>query len=298
MSAAIGSLAKLGIDTANPVTKRFDFQSDTLAMNEEVINANGVRGTTSHSVERIRAGLRRIAGAIVFKPTSQELANLLPWITGGTVTGTTTKTYPLADALAEYYVTSDRVMKVYTYAGCKPDVTIIRGRRGEAIEMELQLVGRTETVANAGTFPAITIDTTTYPFVFADLSVSVGGTAGILAREVTITVNRFIDKDRFFAGSNDLTSAETVNREIMVEMVVSYGDHATIYGTGLATSGLAVVCTFTNGSAVWTMTFAAVIFPRETPPVEGRTEEFLTIRGQAFQVGSTLEMVTTLAVGP
>jgi hypothetical protein len=298
MAAARGTLVKVGIDTSDPVTKMYDVQSESLAMNEEVINANGLRGTAAHSSERVRAGLQRIAGNLLFKPSSVELASLLAWFTGGTPSGTPTVTYPLGENMTENFVTIDRQLKVFTYAGCKPDVTVIRGRKGEAIEIEMDLVGRTETVANAGTFPAITIDTTTYPFVFSDAAVTINGTASSKASEFTITYERQIDRERFFAGSNAMPTVENYDRRVMLEFMVPYGDHSAFYAAGFDVDGVAIVITLTNGSAVWTMTFASVIFPRISPVTPGREEIMMSIRGQAFKVGTTLEVVNTLNPGP
>ena len=70
MAAGVGMLSQLGVSTASPVDARFDFHDENLVMNEEVINANGLRGTRSHNITRCRMGLQRIAGNIRFNGTS------------------------------------------------------------------------------------------------------------------------------------------------------------------------------------------------------------------------------------
>jgi hypothetical protein len=60
VAAAIGTLSKLGIDTANPVTQRFDFQSESLVCAEEFVDGTGLYGTLSrhHPAPRAAAVIR------------------------------------------------------------------------------------------------------------------------------------------------------------------------------------------------------------------------------------------------
>lgn len=291
---AYGFQTAIGIDTANPVTKRFDFQSENLILSEDFKDTNGLRGTRSRAGERIVAGIRHVAGQITLQPNSLELANLLQWIMGGTPTGTPAVTYPLADALQTRFVTVDRVAKVFTYNGCVVDKCHIKGSQGEPLVITLDVCGLDETIAAAGSFPVIALDTTTQPFMFFELAITIGGVT-YQAKDVDITIDNAIDKDRFF-NSLTATALIAMDRHITVSFSLPYGDATTVYGLGAA--GTAVVATFTNGGAVLTLTMGRVAFPRHSPSVAGRQEVMLPFSGTAYKNGSTLELVTLLNPGP
>lgn len=295
MAAAIGTLGKGGIGSASPVTSRFDYRNESLKMREELIDANGVRGTRSRSTERTRPGLRRVAGSISLQPNSLEMAYFLEWVMGGTPSGSPAVTYPLADTLPSRFVTFDRVAKVFTYAGCKVDVATFRASQGEPLNLDLQIVGTTETVGNAGTFPALSLDTTTQPFIFSDLALTIGASSSITAKDFELSINNMIDKDRFFT-SLDLVSAEALDRAISLKCTLPYGDYTALYNAG--GTGVAASATFTNGGSVLTMTMPAVRYMRESPETPGRVEIMLPITGTVLKSGSTAELSITLNPTP
>lgn len=293
MAGVSGFSAFMGIDTVNPITVAFDFQSEQLVCEEEFLDTNGVRGTRSRAVERNRQGNRRIHGPIELQPTTVELSNLLAWCLGGTPSGSPTVTYPLGDTLSTRYVTVDRVAKVFTYNGVAVDNLTITGSQGQPMKFHLDCVGQDETVANAGTFPAgLVLDITTQPFIFTDLVLSVAGTS-YNAKEVSIGISNVIDKERFF-NSQTLVSAIAHDRHITVSTSLPYGDAVAVYGASTIAGGVAVVATFTNGTSVLTLTFVKVAFPRHSPHVPGRVEIMLPLTGKALKSGTTLELVTTL----
>lgn len=287
MTAAIGTLGKLGIGASSPVTSWLDFQSETLKSKQEIFNGNGVRGTRSHTVERTRASIERVGGGISLIPNAAELAAVMEWIMGGTPVGTT---YPLADTLPSREVCVDRVTKVFTYTGCKVDKATFKGSQGQALSLDLDVVGLTETIGNAGTFPALSLDVLTGPFMFSDCVITAGGTT-LTPKDITIEINNMIDRDRFFNGLT-MASVETVDREITFTCTLPYGDQSTLYNAGSA--GVQVVCTFTNGTVSVAFTMVKVVYPKDAPNIEGRKEVMLPITGRAYKSGSTLELVTVL----
>src|SRR5262245_44784836 len=111
MAAASGFATQLAIDDTNPANAgRFDFMSESLALDEEMLDTSGLRGTRSHMVERVRQGVRRCRGSIRMQPNAGEWALLFPWILGADASGTT---YALADTVPARYVQVDRVTKVF-----------------------------------------------------------------------------------------------------------------------------------------------------------------------------------------
>jgi hypothetical protein len=288
-----GYQAQLGIDTANPVTVRYDFQTENLALDEHFVDTNGLRGTRARSIERIRAGNRYVHGQLHMQPTAVELAGLLPWILYGAPSGSGTVTYPLADAMpTARYIAVDLGESVNTYNGCQVDRCTIRGSQGQPMDFMIDVVGIDETVGANGTFPALSLDTTTGPFMFTDLVLSVNSTTYI-AKDFELIIDNAIDKERFY-NSQTLTAAIAMDRHITLQTHLPAGIAEAVYGVG--PGGMPVVATFTGGgTSVLTLTFVKVAFPRKSPTyVAGRNEELLPMMGTAYKSGATLELVTTL----
>lgn len=297
MTAALGYAGQIGMGTATPVTNRFEIVSENLVCAEEIINGNGLIGSRSHTVDRTRPGLRRIGGPIRMQPNAIEWSYWLQYMMGGTpsapVSGVVT--YPLADSLTAVYVAIDRISKVFTYNGCKIDKAHVRGRQGEPLELELEVVGIDETIGSGGTFPVLTLDHADGPFIFSDL-VLVINSLTVTVQEFELTIDNKINKDRFF-NALVLQTVETQDREITLRATLPYGDWNALYGAG--SGGVAASATATNGAAALVFTLPALVFPKKSPMLPGRVESMLTIEGRAYKVQpSSLELVATLNTGP
>lgn len=293
MTAQFGYQAQMGIDTANPVTVRFDFQTENLVLDETFLDTNGLRGTRARSIERERQGNRAVHGQIRLQPTAVEMALLLPWMFYGTPSGSPTVTYPLADAVpAARYIAIDRGPKVVTYNGCQITRATLRGSQGEPMDLLLDVIGIDETPGNSGTFPALSLDISTGPFIFTDLILTLNSIA-VQCRDIEIVWDNMIDAGRFF-NSQTLTAAIAMDRHITVQTHLPYGDWSAMYGTGAA--GVTGSAVFTGGgTSVLNIAFTKIAFPRKSPSyVAGRQEEMLPLIGQCMKSGSTLETVTTL----
>lgn len=292
MSAALSYAGQLGISASNPVDKRFDYRTENLVTQEAADDFNGLRGVRSPDVTRVRLGLKHIGGTINLQPNAFEIDLLLPWILGAAVTGSGPYTYALADTLSSRYVTIDRIAKVFTYAGCKVDVATFRCVQGGPLEVEIQAVGQTETVGNAASFPSLTIDTASGPWIFSDLVCVLGGST-ITMKSFELSINNMIDKERFF-NSTTLTSVEALDRVVTFRTLVPYGDWATLYGAS-GSGGFDAVATFTNGMFILTMTIGKVVVPRMSPASPFRQEIMLPLEGKCYKDGSDREVVVTLA---
>jgi hypothetical protein len=292
MAGYWGYVSQLGIGTTSTVDQRLDYLSESLACQEEFPDTGGLRGTRSHAVERVRAGIRRVAGTITLQPTAVELSYLLPWILGANASGTT---YALADALQSRYVSVDRGAKVFLYDAVWVDSATFRATQGSPLSVTLNLVGSDETVNNAGTFPSLTLDTTTNAFMFHDCVLSIGGSA-YSARDFELTINNHVDRERIFNAQVLSTATKAMDRNIMMRTSLPYGDATAAYATG--SSGVAVTATFTNGAVSCLFSLVKVCFPRRSPTVPGRQEIMLPLEGVAYMSSSTRELVTTLDSTP
>ena len=298
MTAAIGTLAKAGIGATSSVDKPLQFESESFSRKDEAYNGNALRGTFSSSIELVRDGIQRIDGVISLIPTAVELSTVLAWILAGTPTGSGTVTYPLADtALPTKYLSIDRVAQVFNYTGVAVDKATFSAARGTNLKLDLDLVGQTETAASAGTFPVLTLDVTTLPFVLTDAALTIGGTS-VQAFDVKLEINNHIDRDRYLF-SKTLSAINRLDREINFSCNLPYGDYVAIYTAMTAgPTAVPVVLTFTVGGSVLTFTMPAVSVPKRTPNVPGRSEIILPWGGRALKSGSTFELTTTLNNGP
>ncbi len=292
MAGTWGWQGQLGIDTAATATLRYDYHREDVVCDENFIDMNGLRGTMSHAVERVRAGNRRVHGPIRMQPTALELSNLLPWILHGAPSGSGTVTFPLADAMpTARYVTVDRGFKVPAYNGCQVDRCSITGREGEPLEWTLDIVGIDETLGTAASFPSLSIDISTQPFIFTDLVLSVNS-ATTKVKDFQLTIDWNIDKNRFF-NQQTLTDVRATDLKIGLTLHPPYGDAGALYNTGAA--GVPAVATFTGaGTQVLVFTFVKVCFPRKSPFTEGKQEIMLPLEGIAYKSSTTDPLVTTL----
>ena len=294
MTAALGQLSRLGIGPASPVTQRLDFLKAAIGIHdEELLDGNGMRGTLSHDISRVRIGRRRVHGRIEITPNGVELSEILQWVLGGTTSGSGTVAYPLADSLITKYVAVDfNAGNLHTYSGVAVEKAVIRAEQGGLMFVELDLIGQDETIS--GSFPSLAIDAANAPFVFMDAVVTVSGTT-VTPRSFSWTIDNKIDKERFF-NSQTLTALNKQDREISFECLVPYGDFSALYGAGAA--GVSASAVLTNGGAVLNLSTPALAYPRITQEIEGRSEIMMRIAGKCYKSGANLELTATLNPGP
>ena len=291
MAAAQGFASRLGIHTADPVTVEYEFIRESLVLTEEFVESEGIRGTRSHPKEAVRQGVRRVGGSIEMRPNPVQLAVLLPHILGLAASGTT---FALGDTFSDLYITIDRVLKVFTYSGCKIDKCRFKGGPGQPLNMTLDILGIDESVGNAGTFPSLSIDLTTSFFMFSDLAMTIAGDT-VLCKDFDLLIDNNLDPERIF-NALVRTSIPAQDRMVTFTTSVPYGDYSAKYGTGVA--GVAVVGTFTNGATSLVFTMPAVQFPRVSPQVDGKSEIMLSLTGMARKSSSTAELTLTLDSTP
>ncbi len=206
-------------------------------------------------------------------------------------------TYPLADTVPSRYMVTDRVTKVFIYDHVLVDTATLTASEGKPLDLALGLVGKGEDFGNAGTFPALTIDAADGPFIFSDCVLTVGGTP-YNAKSIKLELLNHIDRTRFFNSTTLSSTTNAMDREVKVSLSLPYGDAVALFGSGDAGAGVAVVATFTNGSAVLTLTMSYVDFGKDSPSVKGRQEILLPINGVCYASGTNKELICQLNNGP
>lgn len=291
MAAAITTLGKLGLGATaeeSPVTRRIDFREFDLGIERELADMNGTRGKYDKDDDRVRPNRIRVAPRLVCQPTATELTYLLPWILDGTPSGTS---YPLGNTTALRSVAFDpNAGNLWTLPNVAVDEASLRCSEGGPLDVSLNLVGRTYAIS--GSFPALSLDVATQPFLMTDCALTIGGTTTQFA-EFGLTIRKNLDKDRFF-NSTTLTAQNKLKREIVWSVGVPFGDNTSQFATG-ESAAPTVVATFTNGVYVLTLT-SSVRFKPKSPSSPFQKEAMLTHEGEAYSPdGTTTSLAVTLA---
>ncbi|HWB08399.1 MAG TPA: phage tail tube protein [Pirellulales bacterium] len=221
--ASLGVQAQWGFGAANPVTVACELGpgGDQLKATRSRVMTEGLRGTRQRIHETTGDGMITVAGDVEIIPTYTPLAAMLPFIMGGTKTGSSNPyTYPFAETNTNYgsnlqgfYVTSDRKAKVFTYSGVNVSKAVFSCQQGQAMKCVLSLVAQTETVGNSGTLPALTYPTDS-PFMWSSAVLTLAGTSRAV-KDWTLTIDNHPITDRFH---NSQTATQFPFQDFTVEL--------------------------------------------------------------------------------
>lgn len=294
MTAAINTLGRLGLGasaTEDPVTRRLEYVDFDLGIEDELRDINGTVGRYDPDDARVRQNLTKVIPRLRCQPTATELTYLLPWILDGTPVSTT---YPLGNTTSLLSLHFDpNAGNLWKLPNVAVDTATFSASQGEPLDVDMELVGRTYT--RSGSFPAVSLDIATQPFLFTDAALVVNATT-IQARRFSLSVRKNIDRNRFF-NSATLTAQNKLRREIAWSFEIPWGDYNALYGAATS-AGVAVTATFTNGLKVLTFSSSAVRFVPRSPATPFQQEVMLTIEGLAYTADgdTTAPLVTTLAL--
>jgi len=270
---AQGSQATLAMDAALPFdasSEPFEFVSSTLKMQQSHVRSEGIRGTRQRRSERVRISQEAVSGNIVMNPSVTELDLLWTRILGGTVAAGVTD---VAETLPEFWILRDDVSKVHTFNSCRVARATFSGTQGQPIQLTLDIEGEDETIGNAGTAPALTLDTDNF-FIFSDLTLTLQSTARKF-RQFTLVIDNMLDVNRF---NNSLTRTEIATQDM--EVTLSVEAPYTVDNTDLedqAIAGAAGILVVTDAVTTYTFDFANVKSESEGPDNPGRSEIFLPL---------------------
>lgn len=293
-----GFATQLGLNSAGtiPVDTKLDFVRLNYGADENLIDGNAMRGTRSRSLERVRIGTRAVGGTIVFWPTPVELAYLLPWIMGaGPTGGGQTKTYSLASVLPTKSLSIDRVQFVQNSLGVVVNRATFRGRRGQPLEVELDLMGIDEALGNPGTFPSLTADTTSKIFVFHDAAVSINSTTYQL-RDLDLVIDNRVDGERYL-NSQTRTALYSMDRQVSFLTNIPWGDASGLYQLA-GTDGFSFSTTWTFGNCALNFTMPKAFWMRKPIEIPGREELYYPMQGMGLATAADNELSCTLDSTP
>lgn len=290
-NASMGYATRVGAGAADPVTNEFDFLSCTVTGSQELITSDGIRGTRSMMSQQAAAGVQAVGGQLVMDARPDDLDFWLPYILGGSKDGAT-NIIALADAIGEFYLTVDKVAKVYTYAGCKVNSARFSGGSNQMVQMTLDIQGKTETEGAAGSFPDIAASLSALqPYVFHQGVLTIGGTEYEFSTfEVLINNNLALDR---YNNSQTRTQLPPGPRVITLGCDLPFtADEVTRRGADA--TGAAGTLVFTNGTRSLTFTFANLKKPQSPVTIGGKAAELtLPCQFQAFATSAGDELSVT-----
>ena len=289
-AAHLGTVAEstYGTTPGGGVTEGFYFANESIRKQAMIVERDGLRGTRSHLADDTRTGTYRVAGALLLEPTPADLAIWLPRILGG---ADNSGAYALAETLPSFSLSVDRVAKVFTYAGCKVNRATFSGSKGGLVRLALEIFGQSETVASAGSFPALTPSSEEGPYIFAgDPTLTLNGVVREVA-DFELTIENGLVADRFM-NSTTIVNLPEGDRVITLRTTHAWASANTdLYNQALA--GAAGSLAFTNGSSSTTFSFGTLQVPSNSPVVAGKQEIMLQLNMVARKTGSTMELAVT-----
>lgn len=289
----------VGIGSTSPVTKQLQNVNCSIGRRGAHITKDGARGSRSMRDTTTADGPYTVGGGLAVQPADDEWDALLPFINGGTRSGAGTGgdpyLYPLADTLPAFYVAQEKIAKVPEWAGCKVNRAVIRSSAASPVlTCEMDVQGKTETLGNSGTFPAISGTLTTdQPFLHQQLVCTLNSVV-VLVDDVVLTIDNMLGLDRFL---NSQTRTDLPEHGRLITLDIANPFNATDVALyNIAVAGISGSLVYTNGSRVLTFSFANLKAPPDVIESAARGESMLRLKFVAYETASLKELVTSLVV--
>lgn len=282
-----------------------EFVRESLVREREWLSTAGLRGTRGLPAERSRPGPSLVRGELVVHPTASLLAQLWPLILGeptapatspGTTPsggaaggpGTGTATLQPAEQLPAFDLLLDRGPRRFVYRHCLVDRAVLRGRAGQLLELQLDLLGRDEEVTTEA-FPQLTPGREA-PYVFHDGQLTWWGEEHPFV-SCELSVHNALQVQWF--NSVLPGRIQPVDRQVTLACTVPWGSaQGGLYRRATNEPGGARL-EFTNGSSHLRCDLPRVLVHDRTPTVGGRGELLLALQAHARTTVDQPELLVT-----
>lgn len=253
-----------------------DYMYEGMKKEGRLVGGQGITGSRSRIVERVRVGAYPVGGKIGLQPGPGLLDFLLPRILGATEDA---DDFDLAESLQSMSVMIDKVGSIFRYDNAYVNRAVFRATAGpgdndpEIVELVLDLIAKTETggLTWPGTVPALTITSNFMPYILSDAVLTIGGTP-YQFKQFALVVENFLQT----RWVNSLTANQICPRDRRVSLIIenpfTSTEYAAFYGSSDQSTGLAATLVFTNGTMSTTFTMPCLTWPDETPTVRGKQE--------------------------
>lgn len=294
MAASAGAASRIAIGDATTAMTHIAFQSESLQETIGFINGNGITGTRSHYIERIREGVKNNGGNLTWFPQTSELAVILPKIHGANASGTS---YPLGEQPASIIALKEiESSNVHSFPSLYVNQASFSGSHGQAISLSVDFVGTSSVTVQSGfpTSTSLTFNTANDFFAFQDAVLIIAGTTYSMS-SFNLTINNAIELRQ--ANSRTATAAIATDRSVTLEVTLYEGDTTAAFSTFTdADVTASLTCTTNNQSLAYT--FAGIRFTNQTPVINGRGEITYPITGQCMRTSAAAEFACVLDSTP
>ncbi|KKN80761.1 hypothetical protein LCGC14_0325670 [marine sediment metagenome] len=250
----------------------------TVAKHETHLERDGMRGTRTHESLDVALGTNTSSGQIICNPTNAEL-NLFELYAIGAA-GTP------AETIGEAPLIIDKGDDVYTYANTQVDRLTMRGRKGDLLELTMDMEARSESAT--GSAPSEPADAAL--FAFSNITFSYSGT-GYEIEGFELVVDNALVKDRF---ANSRTRLDMPEGDRIVTLRTEHTWSSNTSGLYAAVvAGAAGVLTISDGTNTRTYTFGRLQAPLNSPEVRDKGPIPFTMDWVARKVSTTPEIKRT-----
>jgi hypothetical protein len=289
---SMGWQAQFALDasTFDTNSEAYDIQGETISNENQLIEPNGMRGTRSRFGGNVVEGqIGPVQGGFTLYPTPTMFDRLLPRILGADEAAT--DIFAVAETIPEFNIMVDRVAKVHTYAGCKINTATLSSAPGDLLTLSVDILGKTETLGDAATFPAITPpDEDPYRHFDSSGQVTIFSAVREIKRS-TITISNALIP--IFNNSQTAAYIREGDRIVdwVVELPFTSSEIDLLAGDVTGTTGS---IKYVVGNKSFLVTFGKLHIPKQRPTgIQRGSEIVYPVRMRALWDGSTREIVVT-----
>lgn len=278
LAAQVGVAAEATYGTYVAPTRYFEFVSETVDLERERIDSEGIR-TGRTVLHRWAQGIQRVTGDVELELAAQGFGLIWSHILGGVATaGSNPYTHTFTpDTLTGKSLTVQigkpdigGTVRSHSYLGCKIAAANLACATNEIARLTLSLYGAHEDTAQS--LGVASYNASLSPFVFTHGSVSLAG-SGYDVKSLDLTIDNGLATDRHFIRTTTperpKEPLQNALREVTGTIVSDYVD-LTAYNRFVNGTEAALVLTFNAGaSSILTITMN-VRFDGSTPNVAGR----------------------------
>lgn len=291
MTVSMSWATQCALDSVLPFdtsSKPLEIISSTLKQTASLIQSEGIRGTRSRNGARVKQGQKSVGGDLVMNPTPVELDNLLPYILGA---NESTDVFAVADTLPTFLVMLDRVQKLHTYAGLVVARAVFDFTANQLVRLTLTVNGTTETEANAGGFPSLTIDTGEAYVMHQGALTLHSSTREFNSARLTIDNGLNV----FFRNSQEAAAIVPGDRVVTLDVELPYdSNNLDIYTSQEAGTWASGTLVLTNGNQSCTIAMNSLRAEPGTPDIQNRNGELvMPMSFRAYMTSSTREVQFT-----
>lgn len=293
-----GVLQKLWVGASAGAAILVDFIDESLRSRYNYFNTNGTKGSRADYVDRTVPALLVVGGRISMYPTTFDLDWWLPYILGGTKSGTS---YPLADTLTAFTAWKKIGTEVHIFS-LQVARAIFSSRPGEPLRMDLDCIGTTysTTTYSSGTHPAssIVINQGNALLAHHNMTCSIGGTA-FQVSDLSLMIDNMVTPR--WVNSRTATQLYANRRVITVAHDLPQQQTSLAF-TDFTDAQRAVVLTYNSISASESLIFnmGAVRYANELYTIPaGPVEVMYPLGGEAMiDAASDAQVIVTLDSTP